>query len=278
MVDQLRLAVLAAARAALRPIIRMLLEHGVMHREFIELSKEIYVEVARGRYGLRGRPTNVSRIALLTGLDRKEVARIKKKLGRGPDETAPQHQQDRLARVLSGWHQDRDYVDAFGAPRALLLEGPAPSYEDLVKRYGGDVPAITILRELKRTGAVRSIDDSMVAPLRRNYRLDTADPEAVTRAGSVLEDLSRTVTHNLYRTEKQPSRFEARATNTNIPASAVAPYREFIYAESQAFLEKVDAWLSGHQVADTESARESVRRLGIGMYWIDSDAVAGTRS
>lgn len=277
MVDRLRSAVLAAARAALRPIIRMLLEHGVMHREFIELSKEIYVEVARSQYGLRGRPTNLSRIALLTGLDRKEVARVKNKLGRGADGTAPQHQQDRIARVLSGWHQDRDYIDSYDRPRVLPLEGPAPSYEDLVKRYGGDVPAITILRELKRTGAVRSLDDTMVAPLRRNYRLDTADPEAVTRAGSVLEDLSRTVTHNLYRTEKQPSRFEARATNTNIPASAVAPYRDFIYAESQAFLEKVDAWLSDHQVGDKESAHESVRRLGIGMYWIESDAVAGAR-
>jgi hypothetical protein len=256
----------------------MLLEHGVMHKEFIELSKEIYVEVARGRYGLRGRPTNLSRIALLTGLDRKEVARVKNKLGRGPDSTTPQHQQDRIARVLSGWHQDADYIDDYGIPRALPIEGPAPSYADLVKRYGGDVPAITILRELKRTGAVRSQNDTTVTALRRNYRLDVADPEAVTRAGSVLEDIARTVTHNLYRSGKQPSRFEARATNTNIPASAVAPYREFIYAESQAFLERVDAWLSGHQLTDIESAHESVRRLGIGMYWIESDAVAGGRS
>ena len=272
MVDQLRLAALAASRAALRPIIRMLIEHGVMHREFIELSKEIYVEVARRRYGLRGRPTNLSRIALLTGLDRKEVARVKNKLGRGDGNAAPQHHQDRIARVLSGWYQDPDYVDANGKPRRLPIEGQAPSYEDLVKRFGGDVPAITILRELKRTGAVRAQDDDTVTPLRRNYRLDTADPEAVTRAGSVLEDLGRTVTHNLYRTGKESSRFEARAANTNVPVSAVAPYREFIYAESQTFLEKVDAWLSRHQVADAEAASASVQRLGIGMYWIQSDA------
>jgi hypothetical protein len=256
----------------------MLLEHGVMHREFIELSKEIYVEVARGRYGLRGRPTNLSRIALLTGLDRKEVARIKNKLARADAGTAPQHQQDRIARVLSGWYQDTAYLDADRKPRTLPLEGPAPSYEDLVKRYGGDVPAITILRELKRTGAVRSNDNATVTAVRRNYRLDTADPEAVTRAGSVLEDLGRTVAHNLYRSAKEPSRFEARATNTNVPASAVGPYREFIYAESQVFLEKVDAWLAQNQVADADAARASVQRLGIGMYWIQSDISAGARS
>ena len=256
----------------------MLLEHGVMHREFIELSKEMYVEVARARYGLRGRPTNLSRIALLTGLDRKEVARIKNKLGRGEAGAAPQRQQDRISRVLSGWYQDPDYVESGSKPRKLPIEGPAPSYEDLVKRYGGDVPAITILRELKRTGAVRSEGDGSVTALRRNYRLDTADPEAVTRAASVLEDLGRTVTHNLYRSAREPSRFEARASNTNVPTSAVAPYREFIYAESQAFLEKVDAWLSRHQVADSEVASTSLRRLGIGMYWIESDAVAGAGS
>jgi hypothetical protein len=258
----------------------MLIKHGVMHKEFVELSKAIYVDVAQSEYGIRGRPTNLSRTALLTGLDRKAISGIKKKRAADPAAFAappPQHKQNRIARVLSGWYQDPQYLTAEGRPRVLPLAGPAPSYEDLVKRYGGDVPAITILRELKRTAAIRLPSDDTVEVLRRNYRLDTADPEALLRAGSVLNELGETVTHNLYRADQVPSRFEARASNTNIPASTTAAYRAFIYQEGQAFLEKVDAWLSLHQVSDAEAEHTPVRRLGIGMYWIQSNPTAGTR-
>ena len=85
-----------------------MIKHGVMHREFVELTKEIYVEIASSDYGLRGRPTNAARMALLTGLDRKEVRRIRKKLDQGAAAPEPAHQQDRIARVLAGWHQDGD--------------------------------------------------------------------------------------------------------------------------------------------------------------------------
>ena len=67
---------LAACRRLLRSVVRMMLKHGVMHREFVELSKEVYVEVARGEYGLGGRPTNVSRMALVRPLPFRRIARI----------------------------------------------------------------------------------------------------------------------------------------------------------------------------------------------------------
>jgi hypothetical protein len=251
----------------------MLLKHGVMHREFVELSKQVYVEIARADYGIRGRPTNVARMVLLTGIDRKEVTRVKKHLeqaNEGRAEKGSQHGQDRIARVLSGWHQDRDFVDRDGKPLPLPLDGPVPSYAALVKRYGGDVPATTILGELKRTAAVDVADDTVRA-LRRNYRLETVDAAALQRAGSVLQDIGHTVTHNLYRAPRQESRFEARASNVNIPPSAVPAYRKFIYAEGQAFLEKVDAWLSASEVADSEAASSGAQRVGVGVYWIQSD-------
>ncbi len=254
--SSLRGVALAACRAALKPLVRMLLKHGVMHREFLELSKQVYVEIARADYGIRGRPTNVARMVLLTGIDRKEVTRVKNELEHANDagaEQDPQRGQDRISRVLSGWHQDRDFVDGDGKPLPLPLEGPVPSYAALVKRYGGDVPATTILGELKRTAAVHVADDTVRA-LRRNYRLDTVDAAALLRAGSVLQDIGHTVTHNLYHGPRHESRLEARASNVNVPPWAVPAYRKFIYAEGQAFLEKVDAWLSTNEVADSEAA------------------------
>ena len=129
------------------------------------------------------------------------------------------------------------------------------------------MPAITILKELKRVGAVREEEDGTLTVLRRNYRLDTADPEALARAGSVFADLGATVTHNLYHDESELSRFEAFAHNSRMPKSAVPAYREFVRKESQTFLERVDAWLTAHELKkDTKAGI----RLGLGMYWIQS--------
>jgi len=262
---------LAAGRRVLRSVVRMMLKHGVMHREFVELSKEIYVEIARSEYGLRGRPTNVARMALLTGLDRKEITRIRGNLDQGAASPEPAHRQDRIARVLTGWYQDPEYLDDTGRPVVIPLEGTTPSFEALIRRYGGDVPAITILRELQRVKAVRLQGADEVQVVRRNYRLDTVNPEALIRSGSVLADISRTVTHNLYRSSGEPSRFEARASNMNLPISSLPAYRKYINEESQAFLEKIDAWLSNHELPENETNSGKSLRLGIGMYWVQSD-------
>lgn len=274
MATDLKSIALTVARRLLRALIRIMLEHGVMHREFVQLSKEIYVEVAQRAYGLRGRPTNIARMALLTGLDRKEITRIKKDLTTSEPEREVNHRQDRIARVLAGWHQDERYSDENGKPLAIAFDGEAPSFTELVKRYGGDVPAITIQRELLRVKAVRAKHSGALEVLRRNYRLDTAEPEALFRAGTVLEDMSTTVAHNLYHGANQSSRFEAEASNTRIAASAKPEYEAFVRAESQAFLERVDDWLTQREVPPS-AGDEEVLRLGLGMYWIESDDTEG---
>ncbi len=271
--DSLKSSALAAVRVLLKPVIKIMLKHGVMHREFVDLTKELYVDVARQSYGIRGRPTNVSRTALLTGLDRKEITRVKKKL-EGEVAIATTHKQDRISRVLAGWYQDREFLNSQGQPKKLSIKGKAEgSWSQLIKRYGGDVPGITILRELQRVNVARLVgkNKDRVEVLNRNYFLNTeVDPEVLARAGSVLEDLGDTVAHNLY-CEREQSRFEARASNTNIPTSALPAYRKFVRGESQKFLERVDAWLSQNE---QKNADQKCIRLGLGMYWIQSDKVS----
>jgi hypothetical protein len=58
------------------PVVRFLLKHGVIWDEFGEMPKAAYVTVARDDHGIQGRPTNNSRVAMLTGLSRREVAGI----------------------------------------------------------------------------------------------------------------------------------------------------------------------------------------------------------
>ena len=61
----------------MEPIIGILLRNGVTHKDLALICKQLYVQVATDEFGIRGRDTNLSRVAMLTGIDRKEVARIK---------------------------------------------------------------------------------------------------------------------------------------------------------------------------------------------------------
>jgi len=47
----------------------------------------------------------------------------------------------------------------------------------------------------------------------------------------------------------QPTRFEGRATNSNVRSVDVPAFRAFLETEGQALLERADEWLSRHEPA-----------------------------
>ena len=59
----------------LKPLTRLLIAQGVTHAEFAETAKEVYVETALRHFESEGK-VNKSRIAILTGLTRKEVKNV----------------------------------------------------------------------------------------------------------------------------------------------------------------------------------------------------------
>jgi len=74
--------VLESTQQWLRPLIHVLLSCGITWREFAELSRTTYVQVASDNFGKRGRPTNVSRTAILTGLARRDVRKQRRLLAK----------------------------------------------------------------------------------------------------------------------------------------------------------------------------------------------------
>lgn len=269
-------AALSACRLLLRPLVYLLLKSGVSWREFSEVAKTSFVEVATDRFGIRGRPTNASRVAILTGLGRREVARQRELLA--ATSAAEPVYLNSATRVLAGWHQDADYCDAQGSPLSIPLTGPAPSFEDLSRRYGGDIPASALLKELRAVGAVSRGDDAALRALSRVYIPLRVDAAKVLRAGSVLEDIGSTVVHDLTCPPRQLLRFERRAANDRVALRHLSSFREFLELEGQSFLERVDDWLTRHEASAEEQARGETLRLGVGVYHLQSDSKPGSPS
>ena len=101
----------------MRPIAKILLRCGIGFREFSEVAKAAFVDVASSDYGLRGRPTNISRVAVMTGLTRKEVRRLRDKIQNGERsvvlKTTP------MCEVLHRWHAEDEYLSQSGEPKVL---------------------------------------------------------------------------------------------------------------------------------------------------------------
>jgi hypothetical protein len=264
--------VVSACRQWLRPVARWLLRTGLTWKEFAELSREVFVETATEEFGLRGRPTNVSRVALLTGLARREVRRIQAATRESPAASA-EESLSHATRVLTGWHLDADFLEDDGRPRVLAATGPAPSFEVLLKRYAGDIPPTALVKELVKSGSIERLPDGCYRALRRYYMPRQMDGRAVERAGSVLADLATTIEHNLARAEREPPRFEGRAQNRRIDPRHLPAFRAFVEREAQGLLERVDDWLATHE-GDADS--NATLRLGVGVYAIH-DTTTGDR-
>lgn len=258
---------LAAARQWLRPLVQVLIRCGITWKEFADLAKRSYVEVATEHFGKRGRPTNVSRTAMLTGLSRREVRLQRERLQQLPEAWSGYVTKGSL--LLSRWHLDPDFLDAEGAPRALSPDDDG-GFPELMRRCGaGDVPASTLLKELRSAGAIGDLDDGRIVPLMRNYLPQPMDAELVRLWGTVVADISTTFLHNLTRPAAAPARFERAAMNARVRADALPEFRSFLESEGQAFLERADAWLSAHQAAvDQPVDGKGEIRLGVGIYHI----------
>lgn len=239
---------------------RILLRSGLTFPQFSKLAKATYVAVASDEFGIRGRTTNVSRVALLTGLSRRDVRRqreLLQELGTpGADKAS------NIARVLHGWYTDAQFLDD-GEPAVLQLNGER-SFDSLYQQYGGgDVPCSTALKELLNSGSVEQLDGGRVRALSRTFVPVRSNPVAVERAGEVLADLGNTVAENLY-SDSDLTLFEGRATSRRIPDEQLFEFREFLEAEGQRFLERVDDWLTARE----NPAHRSDVRLGVGLYQI----------
>lgn len=260
-----------SCRILLRPIALLLLKCGMTWKEFSELSKRVFVEVATEEFGIRGRPTNVSRVSILTGIGRKDVARLREEASAA--RPAASSKTSDATRVLSGWHQDAEYLDAGGSPLPLPERGPTPSFETLFRRYGGDTPFQTLLKELRTAGSVGVDAGGRLLASRRYHMPAALSDENVRLFGTNLYDHARTLVANVTG-RAEAKRFEGYAAEERIRAADAPAFREFLDARGERFLEEIDAWLLRHRAPDNETGAEPVR-LGAGIYAIEGHLPKG---
>lgn len=257
----------------LRPLIRILLRHGMSSQEFTEISRWVYVDVALHdkEFALKSRSRQFkSRAAVITGLSRKEVLRLSEYDGaEALQEIEPYN---RAARVLTGWTENPLFCTRKDKPKDLPIKGGTGSFHDLVRMYSGDVPPRAVLDELRRCGAVEIIDGDSVRLKQMVYfpRTDSTDMLDVVQmmGGDLLESLDYNMAHKVSKGEGRPCRI---AVSARLPEAAMDEVRGYIRKELDALSRKVHHFISEREDKVKRSGRKYFR-AGLGQYYFERTA------
>ncbi len=249
----------------LRPLVRLLLRNGMAYADFTALVRKTYVEVAADDFELPGRKQSVSRVSVLTGINRKEVKRI---LSEPSDITPPEN--NRAARVISGWMRDDEFTDASGQPRSLSWgdNSSEATFEALVKKFSGDMTARSVLDELRRVGAV-SFKDNIVSLTATGYVPSTSNEELLRLSGIGIADLLDTIDHNLS-TENSATRLQLTVAYDDVPKDGVELFRNLSKEKSIELLNYLDSFLATQDRSVNPSVSgDGKYRTGLGIYYFE---------
>jgi hypothetical protein len=263
--DSIKQTLLRAFRVLLGPLIRILLRQGISYAEFSEVAKAVYVEGAIKDFKVAGRKATRTRIAVMTGLTRKEVKRIIDEAIKDKYESRSKF--NRLGRVLVGWHTDTDFTGPYGMPLELQYEtgNPGePTITELVRRHSGDMSPRSILDELIRVGAVRETDVGWFRVLRREYIPQALGKNNFERTGVVVRNFVNTVDFNMTKPAPGKGRFERHViADDGIRVVDLPKFDKYVRERCQALLEEIDNWLTG---LPKPKGNDEVVQTGIGVY------------
>lgn len=267
--QQARTQILQACHSFLVPVARFLLRSGISYREFSDVCRTAFVLVARDDYGIRGRPTNTSRIAAMTGIPRKEIARLRQLL-EAYDMDA-RARLSPLSDVLHVWHTSKTYLTDEGSPIPLPFEGGDVSFSSLVRECAGDVPPGAIRTELSRYGAISTDEFGMLHSLRREVVPDTFDMKLVSAISFSLTALAQTIAHNADPSRMGSGRIERYVQSDSMSPAAKEVLEPILRERVEGFSREIDD-LFAQFSEGSEKEMTNRARVGVGMYYFEDDA------
>ena len=247
----------------LKPLVRLMIAQGITHAEFAETTKEVYVETVLRHFEDAGR-VNKSRVAILTGLTRKEVKNV---IDRTLEETQPDKTYSRPERVLTGWFSDPKYTGPYGIPLELPYESTqsdSPSFVKLVKEYSGDMAPRQMLNELLVSGSVTEVEGRYKA-VRRIYKFSALSPEFIKRLGEVGYRVFSTAAKNIDKQMEGSGYFDRMVfADEGCTEEVIEEFDKYIKVRGQELLEEIDVWFSSRNEQDVGN----LERKDTGLYMV----------
>jgi hypothetical protein len=253
-----------AVNACLRPLARLLLKAGVTYRQFDEMMRQAFINESFNDRN-EGRVMTTSRVAVRTGLSRKEIARYRQGINSG-ESTASPYQIGRPARALQLWYSESEYLDDLGNPKDLPFDGDEPNFTTLVRRVGGDVPVGAVRAELLAAGGVIELSNGRLRAQKRFFVPSAFDEDLVVGFAFIVAPLLETLEHNL---DSPAKAFIQRVSySDHLPADLRQQFTLVSHERAEKLMNETDNWLAEREVM-TETAEDATKRIGVGVFFFD---------
>jgi hypothetical protein len=247
----------------LRALAKVTIPLGMSAAMMSELVRCAYVEAAEELLEEKNEKVQLTKIAVMTGLYRKEIVRLRNLPPLSDVHSLEKY--NRTTRVVTGWLRDKDFHTSRGHAAALSQTGEN-SFAELVNRYSGGMAPVAMLRELERLGVVSVNSRGQVKLLTSGY-IANMPLESIEILGIDTADLIHTIHHNTLADTANP-RYQRKVTYNDLPPRYVAPFRRYAARESQKLLVKLDRWLARYDGESTD-ATDQGKRVGLGVYYIE---------
>jgi hypothetical protein len=269
MQDSVHQKILSALYLVLRQLAKALLAAGVGYREYAEISKSAFVDVATKNYGLRGRPTNISRVAVMTGLTRKEVRRIRDRTEAGDQTLIERHTP--MSEILHRWYTDEEFIDETGKPLVLDFSGENKSFAALVRKHGGDIPPGAMRTELKRIDAIEEMSDGRLRALKRNVSGLKSHERLVTGLANVIYPAALTLAHNTI-SERDETWIQRTAATRYVRKDDLGRLRRISSDRLVELTESIDDLFVAYETLyEKDADYHSTRAVGVGVFYFEEN-------
>lgn len=261
-------AFLRVLRGLLRPLVRTMIARGLTAPVVYSLLKRVFVEVAEENFALDDKPLTDSRIAMLTGVHRKDIRTIRAEGDGGAGDA--RRKSALLATVIGQWMSAPDYIDD-SSPRPLPRSSDdTPDFEALVRSVSKDVRPRTVLDELMRAGLVIEGAGGLLTLQAEAVVGTTSATEKEAFFAANVGDHLNAAAENLL--SDTPPFFERSVFYNQLTPDAVDGIEAEARSRAQELLEDVNRASSAAHRRDKDAAGPRQRyRLGIYFYREDTD-------
>jgi hypothetical protein len=266
--DPLKEATIIVLKRVIGPRVDLMFDAGVTVHEFSQLARESAVRNAARRVIRESGRMSKSRVAIITGLPRSEVARVLTSDDSSSNKRPGQHP---ARKVLAAWFDNPRFLAPNGDPAVLPIFGKRRSFEKLVATQSRGMPVRAMLDELRQIDAVEILEGQRVRAKSRIPILTGLTASAISVIGERTRDLLETLTKNLRQTTKPL--FEGTAVVDEADPEMVSLVRREIAEQGTSLISSANSLLSRACGKPNRSTTKSpIRcRLGVTVYYFQDD-------
>lgn len=271
MSDQLELQ-RHALSVLMRPLVRLCLRFGLPAREFEQIARSTFIEIAEEEIVRDGKKPSVCKISVLTGLYRVEVKRISEQ---GLD--VPAKPPTMLSRVAVQWEQSSRFQTTKGTPRVLTCDGEESEFFRLVRTVTKNYHPSSILAEMMRNGMV-SQTGGRVKLIRTSQIHSSKDQYAYELVGKDYESLLAAALENL-EPQDEIGNLHHRTEFDNVALEAMPTIKRWILEEGRKFHQRARRYISRFDLdlKPTKTPLAGGGRVVLGAYSLTNDGTSEGR-